>query len=192
MMNKQATPWLWMTTFGATLVFLSACSTVPDPYIPSHIGAKGASAPQNGLAVSITAHDDSVYIGDPVSFRVSIRNHSTNAVWVSRHPQMIFYWIYPNGLHDNYVREYPDEIHYRKSDVTLLPPKKQMVFEEVIDTFYFPKPGIVEFRAEYISSSNTNSDIKPFWKGTLLSNSYGVEIKPRPPKRSGAVASTFL
>ena len=53
-----------------------------------------------------------------------------------------------------------------------------MVLPSLVETSYFDRPGITEFRAEINVAKNTNPEVEPFWSGRLLSNSYGLHMVP--------------
>ncbi len=162
--------------YGASAWLLIGCSTVPDPYLPSETGPVNDPTPVQGLQLTIEPIHESFPFRQPVTFRVILENVGDQAFWVPRNPHILFYWIYPTGLRDHYIRERPGPRHFRPSDVILLEPGFRLVYQERIDTHYFPRPGIMEFRAHYIAVSNLNSAIEPYWAGRLVSNNYGVII----------------
>ena len=162
---------------------LTACSTVPDPYIPSRVGAFHAEQSKNDLAVEIQLEQSRALLGDPLSFKVMIKNTGSRAYWIPKRPNLLFYWIYPNGIRDNYVIEFPKEKYYSSSEAVLLKPGEQMVVIERIETFYFPKDGITEFKAMFQSAHNTNAQLTPFWQGTIFSNNFGVMLEKPVRKR---------
>ncbi len=158
------------------LCLLTACSTVPDPYVPSEIGEIRSSNPTHGLQLTIEPVSDELPFREPVHFRVILENVGEQAYWVPREPFILFYWIYPTSVRDHYVRERPAPQHYTKSEVKRLEPGQRLVYSERIETYYFPRPGIVEFWAHYVSAQNLNTAITPHWTGRLVSNSYGVRF----------------
>lgn len=164
---------IWVCMLGLTL---ASCSTVPDPYIPTEVGAIDSSQAVRGLELSIEPTEDQIAFKNPVTFRVVIKNKGDTAYWLPRSPYILFYWVYPTGQRDQYVRDIPTREHLRRSGLVQLPPGHQLVYLEHIETFYFPREGVTEFRAAYISPRNLNSTISPFWSGQLLSNSYGVRL----------------
>jgi hypothetical protein len=161
---------------------LSGCSTVPDPYIPATIGSFAQVPPNDGLQLTIEAFDDTPRFHEPITFRARVMNFGETPVWVPRIPKFIFYWVYPNGQRDHYVLKLPPAQHFTEQTAVLLPPGQQMVYTEEIPTFYFPRPGIMEFRAVYHVPQNLNSQLEPFWVGRLTSNTYGVNFVVLPTK----------
>lgn len=152
------------------------CSTVPDPYIPSTTGPVTEPVPVQGLQLTIEPIRESFAFRQPVTFRVILENVGDQAFWVPRNPHILFFWIYPSGLRDHYIRERPGPRYFRPSEVILLEPGFRLVYQEHIDTHYFPRRGIMEFRAHYIATPNLNEEIEPYWAGRLISNNYGVEL----------------
>ncbi len=162
-----------ITLFG---LILAGCSTVPDPYMPSTPGAFDRGSTQNGLKLVIEPIHSTNAFREPINFRVRIKNVGEQATWVPRSPQFLFYWIYPSGRRDHYVVELPPAMHFTERTAVLLPPGQQMIYAERIDTFYFPRAGITEFRAVFHAPHNLNPDLEPFWSGRLTSNAYGVQL----------------
>lgn len=132
--------------------------------------------PVRGMALTIEPINEEFVFGRPATFRVLLKNVGERAYWVPREPHILFHWIYPTGLRDHYVRERPTPTFRQTDDVILLEPGFQLVYLEHIETFYFPKPGIVEFRALYISPENLNPKIAPYWSGRIVSNIYGIRL----------------
>lgn len=168
-----------LVLLGAAASLMSACSTVPDPYVPARMGAFQAGQPSDGLVLEIHADDTVAALGEPLTFKVIIRNMSDQAYWIPRKPQLLFYWIYPTGQRDNYVIEFSQEQYYSLEDAVLLQPGEQVAVLERIETFYFPKGGITEFKAKFFSARNTNKQLAPFWHGTIFSNNFGVMLRAR-------------
>ena len=158
------------------VAFSAACSTVPDPYIPSETGPVRDSQPDQGLQLTIDPISDTFVFGKPVTFRVILENVGDQGYWVPRAPHILFYWVYPTGVRDHYVRERPAPRFLPESDAVLLPPGHRLVYLEHIETFYFPRPGIMDFHAHYISARNLNPNLAPYWTGRLVSNTYGVRL----------------
>jgi len=168
----NATP-LWASL---AVVLCTACSTVPDPYRPATVGPIGASTPVEGLELAIEPVSEAFVFGEPISFRVILANVGDEAFWVPRKPEIRFYWIYPTGKRDNYVRERAEAAFLQDTDVVLLKPGFRLIYVEHIKTHYFPRPGIMEFRARYTAAPNLNPAIDSYWSGSLISNTYGVSL----------------
>lgn len=161
----------------AALSFAAGCATVPERYVPRTVGPVDTGETIDGLAVRIWTDGNAAVLGRPITFNVSIRNTGPRAFWIPREPSLIFVWVYPNGQRDNFLREFPDSRHFSRADARLLSPGEEFTTQVTIKTHFFPKPGIVEFRALYCSEINTNPDLSPFWHGRATSNAYGVLLK---------------
>jgi hypothetical protein len=157
----------------------AGCSTVPDPYIPTKVGSFDARPGVNDLVVEIDTDRNLQPLGAPLTFVVTIRNTGSQAYWIPRKPLLLFYWIYPTGQRDNYVIDFPPERYYAKDEVFLLAPGQTYSVLEHIETYYFPKPGITEFKVMFYSANNTNREWTPFWHGKIFSNNYGVRLLDR-------------
>ena len=175
----------WVPVALAFLVAILAtgCGTVPNSYIPSTVGPMENAKPTGPIEVLISTSQDSACVGDNLYFTVVIRNRGPEAVWIPRDPDVLLTWIYPNGQRDSFMREFSQEQHFSETDAVLLRPGQQMTRSVVVKTYYFPRPGITEFRALVHASRNTNSRLQPFWNGRSESNSYGVMVG-NPKKKS--------
>lgn len=163
--------------FGLMLAWLATgCGTFPGPYIPDTLGPMSDPSPTHGLELVIQPQSREVTFREPITFDVFIQNRGDIPKWIPREPYFIFYWIYPTGIRDNYVIETQPTRRFTEHDAILLPPGHRMRFTETIPTFYFPRPGIMEFRAACIIPANSNHELQPFMTGRLVSNSYGVEF----------------
>lgn len=158
------------------LALLPGCSTVPDPYIPSTLGSFRDPIPMRGLELVIVPHQRIIPFRQDITFDVFVQNRGQEAKWIPREPYFVFYWIYPTGMRDNYVIETHPTRWFTERDAILLPPGHRMRFTETIPTHYFPRPGIMEFRAVCIIPGNSNQELQPFMTGRLSSNTYGVEF----------------
>lgn len=158
------------------ILWLAGCSTVPDPYIPRQVGSLTEPAVVGGLSIEITPLHEYFKFQEPVFFQVALQNTGRTAYWVPRRPYIIFYWIYPSGIKDHYVRQLPHAQFLDERDVVLLEPGHRLLYTERIDTYYFPRPGIMDFRAMYVAVPNTNPAITPYWSGRLHSNTYGLRL----------------
>lgn len=183
----------WRTcAFLAGAAFLLAgCAEVARPYVPARIGAIHDTVSSGAIEVSIDTDDRQALIGQPIMFRVTIRNTSQQALWVPRDPDLLFTWIYPDGRRDNFLREFADERFYHEGEAVLLKPGFQMTKFVQIKTYYFERSGITEFRALLHAGRNTNPALNPFWYGEAMSNGYGVLVLDSKKKGflSGALSS---
>ncbi|OQA29739.1 MAG: hypothetical protein BWY59_00113 [Verrucomicrobia bacterium ADurb.Bin345] len=157
-------------------LFACGCASVPNEYIPSVVGSLGESETSGPIEARINAAQDRVSLGDQIFFSVTIRNRGADPIWLPRDPDVLLTWIYPNGEHDNFLREFASERFYDTADAVLLRPGHQMVKTIIVKTYFFPKPGITEFRAQVHMARNTNPELRPFWVGDLESNAYGVMV----------------
>ncbi len=171
--------WIRLCGIGLALsavLLCAGCSTASRKYIPQTIGTTDAGDTIDGLTVSILPLNDRVILGNPLTFEVTIRNIGTSPIWIPRNPQVVLVWVYPNGRRDNVVQETPPSRHFNKHSAVLLHPGKSITKDLTIRTHYFPEPGITEFRAILRVTENTNSHLRPFWRGRALSNAYGVLV----------------
>lgn len=173
----------------AVAMSLSGCGTMQQPYIPSQIGPIAGERPQGPIEVQITSSQDTVPLGSPIYFTVIIRNTGPSPIWLPRTPDVMLRWIYPDGRHDNFLREISREGYFSMQDSVLLHPGQQMLRTIAVKTYYFPRPGITEFRAVLHSPHNTNTELKPFWSGQVESNGFGVKVLPRKRRRDGYEAA---
>lgn len=159
----------------------SGCSSfLACRYMPQTIGIAAAPEIVNGLEVLIVSTDDHIILGQPLTFKATIRNISDHAFWVPKDPHLVFVWTYPNGQRDNFIQDFPKDKYFRHESAILLRPGRKLSSQFTIRTHYFPGAGITEFRAIYYAEKNTNSELHPFWNGRALSNAYGVLVnKPR-------------
>jgi hypothetical protein len=160
----------------AVSLLLAGCSTIPNRYIPNEVGSLNDADDSNILKISIDSENPELSIGEPIVFRVSIKNISKMPLWVPRDPEFFFTWIYPDGRHDSFVYEPQRDQFYTKEDSVCLRPGQQFTKSVSIRTYYFERKGITEFRAYLRTGGNTNPALMPFWNGELASNSYGVRL----------------
>ena len=156
----------------------AGCGTVKETYHPQTVGPVPDSRGCEGLILKLTAATDIVQLGRPVVFSVAVCNTSDHAIWIPKQPQQGFYWTYPNGRHDCYMIDREQTRFFQKSDSLLLNPGSEIVLPGLVETSYFNRPGITEFRAEIDVARNTNPELAPFWSGRLLSNGYGLQLIP--------------
>ena len=161
-----------------TIAFLSGgCGTMPNSYVPATVGPIDNPQPGGPIEVRISTSQDNAFVGDNLYFSVIIRNRGDEPVWIPRNPDVLLSWVYPNGQRDSFMREFPPEQYFSDADAILLKPGQQMTRTVVVKTYFFPKPGITEFRALVHASRNTNPGLHPFWHGQTESNSFGVMVK---------------
>jgi hypothetical protein len=157
-------------------LLMAGCSTVPNRYIPNAVGSLNDADDSNVLRISIDSENPELSIGDPIVFRVRVKNISKLPVWIPRDPSFFFTWIYPDGRHDSFVYEPQNDQFYTREDSVCLRPGQQFTKSISIRTYYFERKGITEFRAYLRSGRNTNPALMPFWNGELASNSYGIKL----------------
>ncbi len=159
---------------GGMAMIFSGCAAIPQPYIPELAGPIGYGDILHGLEIRIEAEQERARLGDPITMLVTLENKGEQAIWIPRKPHIILFWVYPNGQRDNYVIEFPAERYYTPKEIFPLHPGQKLVITEILDTYYFPKPGITEFTAIYHAPRNSNPDILSVWAGRIRSNSYGI------------------
>jgi hypothetical protein len=157
-------------------ILLAGCAEMPGPYVPARVGAIRDTITSGNLEVLIDTDDREALIGQPILFRVTIRNSGQQALWVPKDPDLLFTWIYPDGRRDNFLREFETERFYDQDDAVLLKPGFQINKYVQIKTYYFERAGITEFRALLHAGRNTNPALTPFWHGEVMSNGYGVLV----------------
>jgi hypothetical protein len=167
-------------------VVLAGCGTVPNAYIPATVGSLGEPDPASSMKVIISSKNTLTFIGDPIIFQVTLKNVSEEPVWVPREPDVLLTWIYPNGRHDNFLREFQEERYYSSDDAVQLLPGQQITKFIPVKTYFFERAGITEFRALVHASRNTNSRLEPFWEGKALSNAFGVLVESA--KKKGLIS----
>ena len=161
----------------AISLFLAGCTTVPNRYIPNAVGSlNDADNTNNILRASIELANPESFIGEPIVFKVVIKNISEMPLWLPRDPEFFFVWIYPDGRRDSFVYEPQRDQFYSRADAVCLRPGQQIMKSVAIRTSYFQRNGITEFRAYLRTGRNTNPELSPFWDGELASNSYGVMV----------------
>jgi hypothetical protein len=156
---------------------LAGCGTIPETYIPSTVGPLGEGDASREVKVVISTKSTLTFIGDPIIFQITLKNVGEEPIWVPREPDVLFIWTYPNGRHDNFLREFQEERFYSADDAVQLLPGQQIRKFVPIKTYFFERAGITEFRALVHASRNTNPNLSPFWQGKALSNAFGVLIE---------------
>ena len=155
---------------------LTGCSTVEEPYIPQTVGSARLSHPEKGIRLTLSADDEVQRLGDPLTLRVTMSNEGSDAIWVPGNPHLIMVWVYPTGRNDNTMQDPPRAMHFTRRNAVLLEPGQALSKDIRLDTYYFPRAGITEFRAVLNVPGSTNPALKPFWAGRAISNPFGVLI----------------
>lgn len=180
----------WSCAVGVLAgLLLAGCAEMAGPYVPARVGAIRDTVSSGAVAVVIDTDAHEALIGQPIVFRVTIRNTSEQALWVPRNPDLLFTWIYPDGRRDNFLREFEAERFYGEDEAVLLKPGFQMTKYVQIKTYYFDRAGITEFRALLHAGRNTNPALTPFWYGEAMSNGYGVLVVDS--KKKGYLTGSF-
>lgn len=161
-------------------LFVSGCGTIEKPYQPQRVGRIDSERPTGPIEVQILCAQETVVIGEPLYFTVIIRNVGDRPLWLPRNPDLLMTWIYPNGRRDNFIREQPPPQFFSAYNAVLLQPGQQMTRTIAVKTYYFPLPGITEFRAILRGTENTNPELHPFWSGRAESNGYGIRVLKKP------------
>lgn len=169
-----------MLKVGCALGLLCAigCASVPAPYKPSQAGAFGQSDPDPLLSVRLETETPRISIGDLIVIVVRVRNISNRLVWLPHEPTIQLVWIYPDGERDSSIRPISQCASLSASDLMALAPGEELVRRIPIRTWYFGRPGIVEFRAMLHAPQNLNPRAPASWHGQLWSNRYGIEVLP--------------
>ncbi|MCX6995883.1 MAG: hypothetical protein NTV49_02065 [Kiritimatiellaeota bacterium] len=161
-----------------TILLLAGCASMPATYHPREIGVLKTGQVYDGLSLELTGSTQAVPIGQPLVFRILLRNVSQRAFWIPMKPQQGFYWTYANGKHDFFVFDRERSKYYAKQECLLLQPGDAWVLRGEVATYYFDKAGITEFMAELVVAQNTNPELRPFWSGRAISNPFGVCLAP--------------
>lgn len=167
----------WFGVLG--LLILTGCASLPSEYRPQTMGRLNDAQPNAGLFLQLTAYDKISPIGKTIVFRVVVRNTGDHAFWMPRKPQQGFFWTYPNGRHDCYFFDREQACYFNKNECVLLQPGQELELSGMVETSYFDRPGITEFKAEVAVAQNTNPELTPFWSGRAFSNSFGIQLLPQ-------------
>ncbi|HOW96987.1 MAG TPA: hypothetical protein P5567_11780 [Kiritimatiellia bacterium] len=157
---------------------------MPERYKPATQGRLDNAEQDPALEIALKADTPVISIGEPLYLDVAIRNVSEERVWLPRQPTVLVSWIYPNGVHDNFLKEIREEEHLERSELVCLEPGQQIAQRVEIRTYYFDRPGITEFRARLYGARNTNPKTAETWTGRLQSNSFGVMVERAKKKMS--------
>ena len=148
---------------------MSGCGTVQQAYKPDHLGDLSDQEVEEGIRVTLVPDKYRARIGEPVSFKVVIRNVGEKAVWIPGDPDLLLTWVYPDGRRDNLIRGMQTVPH---RNAVLLKPGEERVENSVVTTYYFNRSGIHEFRA--ILTADASSKQTAGWSGRAISNGFGV------------------
>ena len=162
----------------------SGCASMPERYKPATQGRLDNAEEDPALVVMLKADTPAISIGEPLHLDVAIRNVSNERVWLPCEPTVLVSWIYPNGIHDNFLKEIRNEDHFDRGELVCLEPGQQIAQRVEIRTYYFDRPGITEFRARLYGTRNTNPKTDATWTGRLQSNSFGVMVERAKKKMS--------
>lgn len=168
--------------FGLTLAcILTGCGTIETAYIPNQMGLIENHHHQSGIKLTILPNAKVIAKGEPISFRILVENTADTPILVPKDPKIVFLWVYPNGRRDNLLVETTSKKHFQPRELVQLNPGSKMIVRERIETYYFPKYGITEFRAILAIPENSNPRLQNVAKGRIPSNRYGVLVE-RPDK----------
>ena len=161
----------------------AGCASMPQAYKPVTPGRLENSERSNGLEINLESETPVIAIGEPILLNITIRNVSPECVWLPRQPTVLVSWIYPNGIHDNFLKELRQEERLERHQLACLEPGQQISQRVEVRTYYFDRPGVTEFRALLHAGRNTNPHTESTWAGRLHSNSFGVQVE-RPAKKA--------
>ena len=163
-----------ISSFAVVLILAAGCSTVKPPYKPTKVGPVHAARPLSGIALSLSTSRSHAAVGEPLRFSVKARNVGVEPVWFPRDPRIILTWVYPSGRRDNFCDNPPPAAFHTERTAVLLEPGDEVTETILVKTYYFPQPGITEFRAVLKVPGSTNSELRPFWAGRAVSNAFGI------------------
>ncbi|MBU1909092.1 MAG: hypothetical protein KJ726_03505 [Verrucomicrobia bacterium] len=170
-------------TFLFLALFGAGCASMPAPYKPATEGRINNAERDVALEIRLDTETPVIAIGDPIFLIVTIRNVGPNRVWLPQQPTVLISWIYPDGIHDNFLKELREEERLAPHQLVCLEPNQQISQRVEVRTYYFDRLGVTEFRALLHTGRNTNPDTGPTWMGRLQSNSFGVRIERRTKKK---------
>ncbi len=149
---------------------LTGCGSVRQAYKPNQLGNLADHRDASGIEVTLSPDKYRARIGDPVTFKVTIRNVGTDPILFPADPDLLLTWVYPDGKRDNLVRG------DRKSapKYFVLAPGEEHVAHSVVTTYYFDRGGIHEFRAIVRGDQLAMNTERPAWQGRAVSNGFGV------------------
>ncbi len=163
--------------YCSSALFGAGCASIPTAYKPATPGRLDNAERNSMLELVLDTETPVIAIGEPILLNVTIRNVGPNRVWLPRQPTVLVSWIYPNGVHDNFLKELREEERLERHQLACLEPGQQISQRVEIRTYYFDRPGVTEFRALLHAGRNTNPDTETTWAGRLHSNSFGVQVE---------------
>lgn len=163
---KTITGWLALIGMG----LMTGCGTVQQAYRPDHLGDLSDDEIDQGIRVTLVPDKYRARIGEPVTFKVVIRNVGDQPVWIPGDPDVLLTWVYPDGRRDNLLRGLSSSTPPKNA--VLLRPGQEQVEHSVVTTYYFNRAGIHEFRA--ILTADASPKAQPGWTGRAISNGFGV------------------
>ncbi|HMP75619.1 MAG TPA: hypothetical protein PKE12_04910 [Kiritimatiellia bacterium] len=149
---------------------LVGCGSVSHAYKPSQLGNLADHRGASGIEVNLSPDKYRARIGDPVTFKVTIRNVGTDPILFPADPDLLLTWVYPDGKRDNLIR---GERRGAAKMLTLAPGDEH-VAHSVVTTYYFDRGGIHEFRAIVYGEQLAMNTERPAWQGRAVSNGFGV------------------
>lgn len=162
---------MWVGLFFlVTVLGVVGCGTVKQSYKPAHLGNLADHQAESGIEVTIVPDKYRARIGDPLSFKVVIRNISNQPILFPSDPDLLLTWVYPDGRRDNLIRGEKKG----SSKMITLAPGESIVLNSVITTYYFDRAGIHEFRAILRGEQMAMSTNNRAWAGRAVSNGFGV------------------
>lgn len=152
------------------MAMLAGCASFsPAPlYVPRQAGNMGDGDSGAGVVVVLKPDRVSIHRGELLGLSVAIRNVGAEAIILPRKPDTLLTWIYPDGRHDNVVR---DTAEVAGTELAKLEPGQEIVQHATIKTYYFNRSGITEFRAIVSAAGPANC-----WTGRVASNGFGIMV----------------
>ncbi len=156
-----------LMALGAQLV---GCGTVQQAYKPTHLGNLADHRDASGIEVTLSPDKYRARIGEPVTFKIVIRNVGSDPILFPADPDLLLTWVYPDGKRDNLIRG--DRKLSQK--LIVLAPGEEHIAHSVVTTYYFDRGGIHEFRAIVRGEELAMKTERPAWQGRAVSNGFGV------------------
>lgn len=154
----------------AAVACLTGCGTIQEAYKPDHLGNLADDQTDSGIQITLSPDKYRARIGDPVTFRIAIRNVGTENVWIPSDPDLLLTWVYPDGKRDNLIR---GDRPAASPGLVMLAPGQEHIAHSVVTTYYFDRGGIHEFRAIVTADAETATQ-QAAWRGRAVSNGFGV------------------
>ena len=173
---------------AAGVALTTGCASVPEAYKPTVVGMIHHGMHEGNLQITIEPDRDEAAVGDRLMFRVILTNTGGAPFLIPRRPNVLFTWVYPDGRRDNFVIDDPAPRFYQASELHEVSPGESFVMRVPIETYYFNRYGVTEFRAVARIPRSTNPAHDALWHGEAMSNAYGVLIKKKRGRRVGDTA----